>query len=166
MAHPEHHTRGVHPHMNNEEDDGQLKDLLEETRILLPGAELLAAFLTTLPFQERFSQLQTAERVVFVIAFLLDLVAITCFLTPAAYHRVAQPIRNKNRFKQFANKFILAGLVPFTVAMALVTFLVAAVVVSQPFGIVAGSVILLLELVMWWLVPYMRAHDKSSSTNA
>ncbi|MGC8035720.1 DUF6328 family protein, partial [Salmonella enterica] len=48
---------------HNEEDhedfegDGDLSDLLNELRILLPAAQLLTAFLITLPFNSGFSQI-------------------------------------------------------------------------------------------------------------
>lgn len=54
MADP---PRGDDPATDN------LRELLEETRILLPGTELLIAFLVSLPFTERFSALSsTASR--------------------------------------------------------------------------------------------------------
>ena len=143
-------------------DDDDLSDLLEETRILLPGAELLAAFLTTLPFTDRFSHITDAERVVYVIAFLSDITALASFLTPAAYHRVAQPIRDKAAFKIFANRFIVFGLVPFSLALSLVSYLVTSIVVSPVFGAITGGVVASMLVVLWWIVPYSRAHNRAS----
>ena len=45
-------------------------------------------------------------------------------MVPAAYHRIARPIRHKVRFKAFANYFIVAGLVPMSISMVLVTYIV------------------------------------------
>lgn len=51
-------------------DDGDLTEILNELRILLPGAQLLTAFLITLPFNSGFRQIVTAEKWVFMATFI------------------------------------------------------------------------------------------------
>lgn len=45
-----------------EKDDGDLSELLEERRVLLPGAQTLTAFLIILPFNGGFAQSATRSR--------------------------------------------------------------------------------------------------------
>src|SRR5687768_14950707 len=120
--------------MSNHADD-DLGDLLEETRILVPGPELIAAFLITLPFSQRFDKLTAIEQAVYIFTFFTTLVALACFFTPAVYHRIARPINDRRAFKLFANRFIVAGLVPFTLSLTLVSYLVVSMVLSTPLAI-------------------------------
>ncbi len=145
------------------EANDDLGELLEETRILLPGAELLAAFLIPLPFTERFERLESHERTVFLFAFIATIVALACFLTPAAYHRIARPIRDKAAFKKFANRFIVVGLAPFSISLPLVAYLVTAVVTNTVVAMILSGFVSVLVLVLWWVIPYARLHRRESS---
>lgn len=143
-----------------ESKESDLNDLLSETRILLPGAELLAAFLVTLPFTSRFENLTGGQRYVYLIAFFMTIVALACLLAPAAYHRVARPIHDKEAFKRFANGFVVVGLIPFTVSLTLVSYLVTSIVINDLYALVLSGFVAVLLTVLWWVVPYLRAHDR------
>jgi hypothetical protein len=137
----------------------ELTDLYSETRILLPGTQVLLGFLVTLPFTQRFPELSHELQQIYVTTFFSGLVAVTLFLTPAAYHRFARPIRQKHAFKLFATKLVLAGLVPLTVSIVLVAYLVTSVV-APGIAAVAASAVALLVLVLWWVLPVLRVHER------
>lgn len=140
------------------EDPSNLTELLSETRIILPGTEVFLGFLMTLPFTNRFGALNDEERLVYLSTFFATLLAVACFVAPAAYHRIARPIRHKARFKVFANTFIVGGLAFASAAFVLVTYLVTSVVAP---GIKAASSALMavVILTLWWVVPLARMHD-------
>lgn len=137
-----------------------LGELMTETRILLPGTQVFLAFLMTLPFTERFDALTSGQRGVYLCTFFSTLLALACFVVPAAYHRIARPIRHKERFKVFANRFVVAGLAPVSVSLVLVTNLVTSVVGGARFGFVAAAVMTLVVAALWWLLPLARMHDR------
>ena len=145
---------------SGEQGDDDLDDLLSEIRILLPGAELLAAFLIPLPFTEKFGHLSVAERGVYLFTFVATVLSLACFVTPAVYHRLARPIHDKRAFKDFANRFVVAGLAVFTLCLVLCTYLVTSVVVNSiaAASVAAGVGVVLVAL--WWIVPRLRAHDR------
>jgi hypothetical protein len=64
--------------------------LLQELRVVLPGVQVLLAFLLTVPFANRFGQLDQAGRAAFAIALVGALLSVVCLLTPTVYHRVAE----------------------------------------------------------------------------
>jgi hypothetical protein len=142
-----------------EENPASLAELLNETRILLPGTEIFLAFLMTLPFTSRFESLDDGQRVVYLATFFAALAAFACFVAPAAYHRIARPIRDKARFKMFANSLLVIGLAPASVAFVLVTYLVSSVV-APTVAVPAASVMAGLIVVLWWAIPLARLHDK------
>ncbi len=140
-------------------DPQDLSELLQEIRILLPGTQVFLAVLGTLPFDNRFAAVDTTLRRVFAITFLATLLSITCFMAPAAYHRIARPIHHKAEFKVFANGLLKAGLVAWTVAMVLATFLVLSV--AEPAWALAGSgFVAIVIAILWWALAIGRWHDR------
>jgi hypothetical protein len=135
-----------------------IAELLEETRILLPGTQVFLSILLTLPFTQRFDKLDRAQTIVFLATVLTTLLALACFVMPAAYHRVAWPVHHRDSFKAFANVFLIAGLVPFSLSLVLTTYLVISVVFREV--ALAGTVVIAVVVgLVWWVVPLARAHD-------
>jgi hypothetical protein len=50
--------------------------MLNEMRVLLPGAQTLTAFMIIVPFNANFQELSTSDRWVYVITFLCSLIAL------------------------------------------------------------------------------------------
>ena len=104
--------------------DGDLSDLLQELRVLLPGSQTLVAFMIILPFNGGFADIQQGEKYVYVATFLCALASLVLFVAPAAQHRIQRPLRDREGFKLRANRLIVAGLVPLSFALILATQLV------------------------------------------
>lgn len=136
-----------------------LSDMLEETRILLPGTQVFAGFLITLPFQSRFEKLTRMQRDLYLIVFVTVILALICFIMPAAYHRVARPVHNKQGFKVLATRVVIVGLIPFSIATVLSTYLIIDVVVSSRFAALVALLVTVPLVLLWWLFPVLRMHD-------
>ena len=92
-------------------DDGDLTDMLGELRVLLPTAQLLSAFLITVPFTPGFSAIANAEKWVFLATFVLAVVGLVLLSAPAVQHRLIRPLLDRPRFKSLASRQILVGAV-------------------------------------------------------
>jgi hypothetical protein len=136
--------------------DEDLTDLQQELRILLPGVQTLTAFLVILPFSPGFERLDQNERWVYLATFICSVSSLVLFTAPAAQHRVERPLRDRVRFKQTANRLILIGLVPLSLATILATELVVSEVGGTTAGIVAAVVAAVLIVLTWWLIPLSR----------
>jgi hypothetical protein len=134
-------------------DDPDLNDLLQELRILLQGAQVLTAFLTIVPFSEGFGRLDQFERMVFLVTFVSSLAGLVFISAPAAQHRLQRPLRDRERFKQFATRMTLVGLGAITVALILAAQLVSNEVVGFTGSMVVSGVVAVLIGVFWWLIP-------------
>ncbi len=142
---------------NLEQDDGDLSDLLGELRVLLPGAQTLTAFLIILPFNSGFTRIAGEEKAVFLITFLCSVLSLVLFTAPAAHHRLQRPLRDRRGFKTTATRFVIAGLVPLSVALILATQLVISEVVpGRLWSWSISSVLALVILILWWIVPARR----------
>lgn len=146
-------------------EDGDLSDLLEELRILLPGAQTLTAFLIILPFNGGFSEIREEEKIVYVVTFLCSVIALVLFTAPAAHHRLQRPLRDREGFKNRATNLMIAGMVPLSIAIVLAVQLVLSTVFPQPWLSWPGAgAIALLLLVLWWLAPVRwRTANRASS---
>jgi hypothetical protein len=144
------------------ENDADLSDLLQELRVLLPGTQTLAAFLIILPFTEGFDRLQGIGRVVYVATFVLALIALVLFTAPAAHHRLQRPLKNRVAFKEKSTKIMIAGLIPFSLALILSADLTVSIALgNELFGLLAAGIVSLFLLVMWWILPIREKLSKS-----
>lgn len=144
--------------------DGDLTDLLSELRVLLPGTQTLTAFLVILPFNGGFAGIRGEEKAVFVVTFLCSILALVLFTAPAAQHRLQRPLRDREGFKTVATRFIIAGLIPLSVALVLVSQLVLSEVVATRWvsWAVAGVVAAVI-LALWWIYPMWDRADANTT---
>jgi len=140
-------------------DDGDMTEMLNELRVLLPGSQLLTAFLITLPFNSGFRQIVAAEKWVFIATFICSLSSLILFTAPAVQHRMLRPLLDRAQFKNLATNQMLVG----AVALSLALILSANLVISEVFGYLLGGAVTaaftLLILTLWWLYPWwLRQH--------
>ena len=151
---------------SNEQRDGDLSDLLSELRVLLPGAQTLTAFLVILPFNTGFNDITNVERGVYVITFLCSVLSLVLFTAPASLHRLQRPLRDRDAFKTIATRFIIAGLVPLSVAIVLASQLVISEVISDvrmSWFVASGVAVTILGL--WWVYPVLSHLDQIPPTD-
>jgi hypothetical protein len=135
------------------DEDGDLTDMLGEMRVLLPGAQLLSAFLVTVPFNAGFATIVLSEKRVFLVTFILALSSLILLSAPAVQHRLIRPLRDRARFKRFATRQIIAGSMALSLALVLATHLVLSQVFSNSVGMLAASLIAVLITLFWWILP-------------
>jgi hypothetical protein len=140
-------------HADNENDDGDLSDMLGELRVLLPSAQLLSAFLITVPFSAGFSAVFVAEKGVFLSTFLLAMASVVMLSAPAVQHRLIRPLIDRARFKRLATRQIVVGSITLSLALVMVTQLVLSAVFGHAMGNVAAGAMAALILLMWWVLP-------------
>jgi hypothetical protein len=62
-------------------------DILQELRVIQTGAQLIAGFLLTLPFQQRFEDLSGQQEALYLTLVVLATLVTAVVLTPIAVHR-------------------------------------------------------------------------------
>ena len=73
--------------------------LLQELRVILPGVQVLLGFLLTVPFAQRFSELDRTERIAYGVALFATFLSVICLLTPAVFHRVGERTARSARLR-------------------------------------------------------------------
>ncbi len=66
----------------------EMIELLQELRIVIPGVQVLFAFLLTVPFNPGFSKLVSLQREVFFATLLCTAVATALLIAPSSHHRL------------------------------------------------------------------------------
>ena len=134
-------------------DDGDLTDMLGELRVLLPCAQLLSAFLITVPFNTGFANIVSAEKGVFLATFMLSTLSMVLLSAPAVQHRLIRPLVDRAAFKRLGSRQIVIGAVFLGMALTLATQLVLSTVLGDLLGTVFASVTAGAILFLWWVLP-------------
>lgn len=126
--------------------------ILQELRVILPGVQVLAAFLLIAPFSERFEELDGVGRTSYLVALLAALVAAVCFISPTAQHRAGDRAARSVRVT-WAVRMTKAGLVFTAVAFASATYCVTRFVFDDAAAAVFTVALSALIVVAWVLLP-------------
>jgi hypothetical protein len=151
-------------HVEAEEKQEALKDrlerehgeLLEELRALIPGAEVLFAFLLAIRFTSQFGELTDAQRYVYYVTLVSTAVALVLFLAPAAHHRVRFRAGDKEYSVRKGNREAIAGSVAASIALTGVIYLVTDLVFGGVEAVVAAILFFAFIAWRWWSFALLR----------
>jgi hypothetical protein len=136
--------------------DRNFNELLGELRIALPGVQVLFAFLLTVPFGQRFSDLSGFERGVYFSVLLLTALSSAFLIAPTAYHRLLFRQGRKYEILFFANRAALLGLASLALAMSGAILLITHFLFGPGAAISVGIGTLLVFGTLWYALPVAR----------
>lgn len=134
----------------------ELDQLLQELRSIVPGVQVMYAFLLTVAFTERFQSLTELQRDVYYALLLIGGLSLILLLAPSAFHRVRFRQRDKEAMIKAANVEVIAALVLISLSIAGVVFLISDLMFSTPIAVVVGVAVLFVSVVIWWGYPLAR----------
>jgi len=139
----------------NQRDDQDVQEFMGELRVALPGAEVLFAFLLTLPFTARFGILTVAERSAYFVAFIAAAAACILLIAPSSLRQFFPEAGGRSLLRICA-RLAVTGLAALGVCLTAVVFLVGhvlygRVLASSITAVAAGGV-----LVLWYGLPLWR----------
>jgi hypothetical protein len=137
-------------------------ELLQELRVVQTGVQILTGFLLTVPFSQRFSDLDDQQRTIY-LAVLVGSVLTTCLIVaPVSFHRVLFRQRQRPWLVAAANVCARVGLVLLALVSSGVVLLVFDVVVGTIAGIIAALAVVLVFGAVWLAVPLISANRGES----
>jgi hypothetical protein len=141
--------------------DRELIELLNGLRVILPGVQVLLAFLLTVPFSSEFPKATSTQHALYFLCVLLTVGAIAALTMPAAYHRIRFREGDKERMLLISNAFAVGGLGLLALAMAMVVFLITDVLYGTGVAAAVAVVVLLALTGTWFAIPlWRRARDE------
>lgn len=105
--HPEPETRQPSPGQS----DQLLHEFMQELRVVLPGVQVLFAFLLTVPFSQRFYDLTQLQQYVFFASLLCTTAATLLLIAPSAHQRLLWHQGEREPNLLIENKLTIAGLI-------------------------------------------------------
>ena len=101
---PDDETPTAEHESDKERVDRELIEFLNEVRVVLPGVQVLFAFLLTVPFTGAFAKIDGGERLAYIVAFFFTALAAVLMITPTPLHRLQFRQGDKEGFLRTSNQ--------------------------------------------------------------
>jgi Family of unknown function (DUF6328) len=151
--------------------DRELMELLNELRVVLPGVQLLLAFLLTAPFQQRFAQLPGSLKNVFFASIACATLATALLIAPSAHHRLRWRTGEKDRLLRIANREAIWGTVFLAAAIVLALYVITNVLFATWVAVLTAVAAVAVFGWFWYALPLVgrspsKEEDESEPASA
>lgn len=139
--------------------------LMQELRVILPGVQVLVGFLLTVPFAQRFGELDSTAKAFYGAALLSGILSVVAFVTPTAFHRMGD---RRARAKRLYLAILLtrAGIALLAVTLLTSLFVVARFVFDTPVALALCAVSGVAMVALWFLTPLRSRWSRNATTSA
>jgi hypothetical protein len=136
--------------------DRELIEFLNELRVVLPGVQVLFAFLLTVPFANRFTAITNLQRQVFFVVFLCTTAATALLIAPSAYHRLRWREYDKEQMLRTSNRLAIGGMAFLSLALVGAAFLVTDLLFHPAAAALVTAAVAIFFAWFWWGLPLSR----------
>ncbi len=140
--------------------DRNLEELLQELRVILPGVQVLFAFLLVVPFNQRFADVTAFQRDLYLATLLCAAAASACLIAPSIQHRIAFRTQDKENLIFRANQLVIAGGALLAVAMTGAIWLVTGFLFRDALTVAAVVIVAAMFATLWFGVPLLRRMER------
>lgn len=138
----------------------QMRNIIEEARMVLPGIQALFGFQTIAVFNQRFLDLPKAMQACHLLALALVVISIALAMAPAAYHRIVESHQVSEQTVRLSSWFICAALAPLAGGLALDMAVVLYLITPSYAVSAAGTAATLALLLGLWFAFPLRARRR------
>jgi len=145
--------------------DRELMELLQGLRVVMPGVQVLLAFLLTAPFQQRFAQLPGSLRNAYFASIACATLATVLLIAPSTHHRLLFRAREKEWLLRVGNQMALWGTVLLGASIVLALYVVTNVLFTTELALwtAAGAIVAFAGI--WYALPLTRRSSPSASSD-
>ena len=136
--------------------DRNLNVLLGELRVIMPGIQVLFAFLLVVPFNQRFNQLTQFEKSTYFVTLVTTGVSMAFLIAPGTIHRLQFRADDKKWIVFTGNRLAIVGFGVLAVAVTSAFLLVTHFVYSNTLAVVASAAFGILVVALWFAVALTR----------
>jgi Family of unknown function (DUF6328) len=133
--------------------DRNYSELLQELRVAQTGVQILFAFLLTIPFQQRFNDIDVFQRTVYVVTLLCAAMSALLLISPVSAHRVLFRRHRKEELVAFTGRVAAGGLIFLFAAMLGAVLFVVDWVASLPLALATVAGLAVIGVWFWWIQP-------------
>jgi amino acid transporter len=131
----------------------ELGHVLEELRVMLPGVEILFAFLLTVPFTERFSEITTRQTYIYFAAFFTAALAVAFLIAPSTLHRIQRHPDSMERLLRTSTILSIVGAFCMAIAITAVVYLITELIYDYQVGAIFTAIIAGVLSWFWFGLP-------------
>jgi hypothetical protein len=140
--------------------DRNWNELLQELRVTQTGTQILTGFLLTIPFQQRFGDLDDTQRTIYLALVAFAVLATILALAPVSLHRALFRQGAKPQIVRVTNRLLMGALASVAVTLIGTAVLIFDVVVGLQAGIIAGAVTAVLTALAWLALPQLTGRSR------
>jgi Family of unknown function (DUF6328) len=130
-------------------------ELLQELRVVLPGVQVLFAFLLTVPFTQRFNELTVLQQYVFFATLVCTAASAALLIAPSAHHRLLWRWRQHERRLRIGNILSITALIFLVPGMTGTFFVVTDLLFGLPIALVVTVVLSAAFISLWFILPLL-----------
>jgi hypothetical protein len=142
----------------------QLKIALDESRLLILGAQVLFGFQFNGIFQQQFEKLPFLSRSFVCAGLTLLMAAIGLLVAPSMQHRIVERGQDTGRVLALATLFTGLALLPIAVALTLDIFAAMEPIVTGAIATVLAGVFFFLSMLCWYGLAWLTKRKEKSMT--
>jgi uncharacterized protein DUF6328 len=144
--------------------DRNWSQLLQELRVAQTGVQVLTGFLLTLPFQQRFTQLDSTMRTVYLVTAACSIGSTALLVAPVGMHRLLFRRHRMKNVVASAHSYAITGLLLLAIALAGVATVIFDAVAGPTAAWIAGGCALVALIAVWFFLPLrQRSNDDPDS---
>jgi hypothetical protein len=123
---------------------------LDESRMLILGAQILLGFQFRVVFEPGFERLPPSSQYLKMIAMVILLGGIALIMSPGSYHRIVRAGNDAEDVQRFATTVMDFALVPFLVALSIEFYVSTGRFFGASGGLMEGAFIGVVALALWY----------------
>jgi hypothetical protein len=131
----------------------ELIELLQELRVVLPGVQVLFAFLLTVPFSARFADVSPLQQTVFFGTLVCTAISAALLTAPTAHHRLLWRQQAREHRLRMANRLAITGLVLLVPGMVGAIFVITDILFGSTAAAAATAATATFFTYVWFVIP-------------
>jgi uncharacterized protein DUF6328 len=137
----------------------KIKLALDESRMLILGAQILLGFQYRAVFEQGFETLSPKAKYADLVGLMILLIAIALIMLPGAYHRIVRDGMDAEDVHDFTTTVMDLALLPFLVALGIEIYVISGKVVGTVAGLSLGLGTSAVALFCWYGLGVISRHN-------
>jgi cytochrome b561 len=154
--------------MEKKQSDGEalneeMRNIIEEARVILPGIQALFGFQTIAVFNQRFVELPEYAKDCHLIGLGMVIIAVALVMTPAVYYRYVGRDHVTPQMISLSSLMIRAALFPLACGLGLDIFTVILTATDRPqWSAIGAGFAFVFLIALWFVFPISARHISRS----
>ena len=138
----------------------RIKTALDESRMLILGAQVLLGFQYRSVFEPGFDKLPFSSQYLKLCGLCLMLIAVGLIMSPGAFHRIVEEGEDTERVHRYTSNIMGLALMPFALGFSIDLYVAAEKLLGRTAGVSAGAGLCLVALFFWYGLEAIRRRER------